>query len=328
MTVTGKPNSALSESIRLMLELHKLFLANKPDSVEADELRGEMEHYWWRLSENEQAILEGLSADLNTIGTDRRTSDISLPADETNEFKHFVESNEWHKVLEITRSNELLLAPNAVANIRGVAWMQLGFPLIALVFFEELERFGKLDPIAEIWYLTGRIKAKQILESIPRAQEIAATEQNPLLLMKAAHILSLAAEQIETPDRRKLRQTAIALAKRSIDLLNRVDTQTLSLPEQDILDIERVATLLHLAFDLALEGDLPSAQARCEEVLRFNPDNSDARLLLAWIMRDQNEQKANDMFFSGLANRLSAALPQHLSVGGSTSWAAEAFTHN
>lgn len=304
MSNAAQVKRSFSEAVRLQLDLYRLFQLGHPNSAEADEVRGELEHHWWQLNESEQSLLEGLSADLNNLNAERQLAEDSPAADQTDQFRHAVETNDWKCVLDLTRDNESQLSRSAAANIRGVAWMHLGFPSAALEFFQEMARLGPLKPLQEIWLITSQIMAGRVLDAVPRALEIAAHEQDPLLMMNAANVLSIAADR--TDSNREMRKIAINLAIRSLELLKHVDSQKLDPASQEILRNEKSTTLLRLAYDLALDGQFQHAQTLCQDILVLDPNNLEASLLLGWLVRDQNQQHASKLFFGGFSGRLSS----------------------
>lgn len=319
------PKSALAEFVRLQLELHKLFQVGRQDSNEADNVRSEMEHYWWQLSEREQALMEGLSADLFTIGGAREINKIESPFT-ANNLQRIVETGDWPKVLESIRDHEASFPPFAAAYLRGVAWMHLDFPEVALEFFAEMNRHEKPDPAQEIWQLQCQILAGRLSQAIPRALEIASSEQNPLLLMKASHILSLAGEKAKGDKQMELLRLAIQTAEQSLASLQDLPL-SVGDAERDLLEIQQVATLLHLAQDYALQGEAQLAQQACQRALNIDPSNVDARVLLGWLVHDSNRQRANEIFFEGFSGRLSLNA-RGLPTMASPTWSTELFSHS
>lgn len=176
------------ESLQLLRESHFLAVAGKDEGSEADAVREAMERLWWRLSETEQQRLEGLSADLHSIGENRAVR-AAVPNEIAKACKAAIASANWDRALTILREHESELPPHEVAAMRGVAWGHFGRHEIASLFFAEASRL-KPDGIAlKCIYLRTLVRAGQPVEAREQALHIAKTTADSLELLLAADVL-------------------------------------------------------------------------------------------------------------------------------------------
>jgi hypothetical protein len=143
--MTSRPQRssiAFRDYVQLLLQLHNEMSTGDPDGERADEIRDEMDRPWSEMTEAEHGLVNGLSADLYTIGTNRPKPERQPPQDVLERFKEAIEALNWPVVLELTREHEQGFDAAQVAEMRGVAWMHLGVPQVALQFFEERMRLG------------------------------------------------------------------------------------------------------------------------------------------------------------------------------------------
>jgi hypothetical protein len=109
--------------------LHRLFLEGKGESDEADALRDQMDEPWEALTEEQRALVSGLTADLNWI---RREPARSHPerdevlTEDLPKMGAAIEAGDWRVVLEILRRAAPRLARPYVAELRARAWEGLG----------------------------------------------------------------------------------------------------------------------------------------------------------------------------------------------------------
>lgn len=68
MSDPSPKTAAFVESMRLLLELHRLFVEHRDESPEADALREAMDAPWYAMTEDEQQRIRQLSAELYDIG--------------------------------------------------------------------------------------------------------------------------------------------------------------------------------------------------------------------------------------------------------------------
>ena len=132
-------SAAFQESVRWLLALHDVMSAGRSESPEAEDLRTRMEKPWYAMADEEQELIDGLSADLYTIGQPRAVSTLVADQD-TAEFERLINEKSWASALEFLRDHEAQLPPDDVACIRGICWASLDQPAVADRFFLEALR--------------------------------------------------------------------------------------------------------------------------------------------------------------------------------------------
>ena len=116
--------SAFSESVRMLLELHRLFIRGQDEGAEADALRDAMDPPWYAMTDDEQRLVRKLSAHLYCVG-DRSTT--APPAFEIQQaFAQARRDEKWEEVLDLLRDHPGLAAPRDRSLLRGQAWAGLG----------------------------------------------------------------------------------------------------------------------------------------------------------------------------------------------------------
>ena len=116
--------SAFSESVGLMLKLHRLFLRGQDEEPEGEALRDAMEPHWYAMTEDEQRLVRKLSGHLYCVG-DRITA--APPAFEVRQaFAQARRDERWVEVLDLLRDHPGLAAPRDRLLLRAQAWAGLG----------------------------------------------------------------------------------------------------------------------------------------------------------------------------------------------------------
>lgn len=119
--------------------LHRLFLEGKGESEEADELRDRMDEPWETLTVEQQALVSGLTADLNWIRREPVRAEAARDVVLTEDLPKLgaaIKIGEWRSVLEILRRAAPYLARQKVAEFRAQAWEGLGDHDSARLFSE------------------------------------------------------------------------------------------------------------------------------------------------------------------------------------------------
>ncbi|MGH7139047.1 MAG: hypothetical protein ACREHD_25150 [Pirellulales bacterium] len=206
---------AFFESLGLLKRLHLLSLAENDQGDEADVIREAMERLWWRLSDVERDRLDGLSADLYSIG-ENRPAPARVGDDVTKSFEAAISSGKWDDALEVLRQHEAALPPSDVAALRGVAWGSLGHHNIAALFFAEAVRLRPDDINPKCLYLRALVRAGERERAKEEATRLADAANNSCDLLLAADVL-FDCEQPESaePNVETLRRIA-ALAERAL----------------------------------------------------------------------------------------------------------------
>lgn len=134
-------SSTLSSFVDQLLDLHQLALIEKDGEDTADAIRARLESVWSQLSEAEQRLTTGLSADLYTLGTTA-----AVPATVPHSFHDRVTKllaaeapplDDWCDFLEQLRSTQASVAADQAAYLRARAFLALGLPRVALEFVDD-----------------------------------------------------------------------------------------------------------------------------------------------------------------------------------------------
>lgn len=176
-----------SQSVGLLRELHLLTIEGRDESEGADQIREAMEAPWRQLSSEERTRLEGLSADLYSIG--ETITSPAIPSDRgAVEFEQAVLSRDWDKALELLR-RQRVLQPANVAALRGVVWTELGHAEIAALFFAEAYRLGPLNTDFKANYLRSLVHSGRTGEARRQALDGIDNTTNPYEVLLSAEIL-------------------------------------------------------------------------------------------------------------------------------------------
>ncbi|MBI2808349.1 MAG: hypothetical protein HYX68_25455 [Planctomycetes bacterium] len=137
-------NANYRSEIRAILRLHRLWLAGKGESAEADALRDATDGHWELLSEFERKRIRGLSEDLNSLESqlpDQAATEISAQAcRKLPESYAARQLGEWDRALEILRMCENAAPLALISYLRGSIWLEAGDPEVASVFIEHATR--------------------------------------------------------------------------------------------------------------------------------------------------------------------------------------------
>jgi tetratricopeptide (TPR) repeat protein len=152
--------------VRLLYDLHVAMREGWDESAEGETLRERMEHPGSRLSSEEIASLNGISADFYSL-TDQ-TSAIPAPitADVMADLDHAMqarESREFDTALRLLRKHSQHIPPASLAYLRGRIWLAAGEYQIAAAF---LQRASDLDPEnSNFTYISAELAASLILST-------------------------------------------------------------------------------------------------------------------------------------------------------------------
>lgn len=205
----------------LLKELHRLISEGKGDSDEADAVREEMDEPWWKLTQEEQARLNGLSADLYML----QGAEVfePLPQEErTRErlgaaLKEAKDRRDWQQVLALLRKGPVYLSPDEIAFIRAEAYKELGHLDTALMFID-YAAMSKPQNVIYDW------KATEILLRLGRFDEVRLRTdkqlQNkdlvPVFLIQSASFMVGVARHRSTEEASSLYQQAIKLLRHAL----------------------------------------------------------------------------------------------------------------
>jgi tetratricopeptide (TPR) repeat protein len=129
--------------VRGIHELHRLSVAGRDESPEADSVRDAMDDPWEAMSDVERKRASGLSEDLFSI-SDPPTSNMLEMNSQSDQILFDVLSaqrrGEWDAALELLRRSDKYLPPALASYIRGSIWEAAGDAETASIFFEHALR--------------------------------------------------------------------------------------------------------------------------------------------------------------------------------------------
>jgi len=162
-------SNAFHTSVDLLLRLHELMKTGKGDTEDADELRDRSVRPWYEMSEEEQELVRGLSADLYSIGVESQGSPLEI---ESTYYQRLLKDEHWSEALDFLRANETQIPTHAVAHQRGYCWSQLGFPQAAFPFFGEAARLAPDEPFILSCYLQSSLEVNRVKDALSIARKI------------------------------------------------------------------------------------------------------------------------------------------------------------
>jgi hypothetical protein len=176
MSAPATKTAAFVESTHLLMALHRLFLEQKDESSEADELRDTMEAPWYAMTEEEQRRIRQLSADLYTIGD--RTLAAPPPGPEPSAaLGRALDAGDWDAVLALLQEHPGLAPPAERAHLRAMAWAGLAVPIAAVAFHEDALRASALAapaPVVSPSHTTSKPSPGRIFPRLGRVEREAA----------------------------------------------------------------------------------------------------------------------------------------------------------
>lgn len=146
--VRSRPEyAALVESL---LELHDLIRKGLCDSADADEVRDRMDHPWAKLTDEERRRIDGMSADLYTLGPESPIQHARENRFISNELSAklapLIMNRAWDRVLDLLREAPSEISWDLAAQYRAEAYAKLGEESIAKRFLAEAWRLNPQLP--------------------------------------------------------------------------------------------------------------------------------------------------------------------------------------
>ncbi|WP_425614604.1 tetratricopeptide repeat protein [Anatilimnocola sp. NA78] len=284
-------DAAFQKSVELLLQLHRLTLAGQDETEAADALRDQMETPWYAMTTKDQIRVDALSADLYSIRKEetplRSTS--SAPANFAAEVQALTAKEDWDGILDRIREHESSLEGRDVAYVRGLCWAHLGEPNVAIEFLTEAGRLRDLTEWEEVLLLTCFVRAGRACDALGRAQEIQGmSSSDPQLLLKAAEVFSMAAEESPSEHAAEYRRAAIDCAERALHRLE-LDSETHT--------SFAVSGLFHLAMNFAQLGNHDKALEACRRSLAISPEDPDTLMLHGFLTFDNFPEARRAIFF-------------------------------
>jgi len=161
--------------------------------------------------------------------------------------------------------------PAEASLLRGVYWVHLQHPDIAIRFFYEAERQGGREEVQEVLLLSCLILVGRFDEALVRAERIRDGFGGPAALLKGAEVFALASEQVQGAEAEAFRRASIEMAERALKL------PAENGKSQELVDAMAPGVLLHLALNYDALGERERARQACAEALRRDPHSLNAR---------------------------------------------------
>lgn len=267
----------------LLLDLHREMKGGRGEEPHADELRQQMAELWYRLTEEECALFDELSADLYVI-EGKRVVEPLAPGETIEsvmrELQMAFVTQESRRALALLR--KLPTADSLTAYAQGRCWERLGFLRSAVCFYDFASK-QQPKAIYEILALDALVRGGLVEEAVRRAQEIEL--RSPVqgsLLLEAASVLHRTAAKAAEPDRRAVYQRVVTMVERAWD-----DAAT--------RPVTRAAGLVAAGFSYLHLGDKDKALLSFDRAVAAYP--SEATLLprgLALLDADQQARALRD----------------------------------
>lgn len=294
--ISAKPNSRLGPLDQLVagtVELHRLIAAGLCDSDEADAVRDEMDGPWVRATDSERKIVDGLSADLNGLTMPPNPAVGTTDAN-VKRYRSADADGRWFDAIDAIRDEEPRLPPGLANLLRGVCWSHAGFPEAGEVFFDAA---ASVETPAE-WRLPScRIANLLHQQKVSQAAELAQLaikrSNDPDTLRLACQALAAHADELAGEESANLHRQAIALGE---SLLARAGPNEAN----DADRAQTISVMLALALSHIALGQQQRALEIGQQATSLDPNCADAKLLHAWLTRDQSPAAANAEFGKSL----------------------------
>lgn len=274
MNPTAPISADLAELARLTLALQQQTSAATDDSSEADAIRDRMEEPWSRLSALEMELADGLSADLYSLSDEEFP-----PVDKSErilgeeELKRAWDSHDWPSVLTLVRYGPAFLTRDQIACIRGICWLELGQPEVALAFLELASKItpGNVDYRIMVAHVAAQIGDAEKTEQLISGIDDLGSMTGPLQKLQLAGALFALADRL-TDDR------AIDVENRVVQLIDEAFRAGDLAAKIAASTAARYWLMLGIC---QLDLDNPrDAEFALRKVLQLQPWNRQAQLLL------------------------------------------------
>lgn len=200
MIVRTSPSVSYSMWLKRILDAHASRAWDAEATVVREREDEELNDVWTEINDYHKQRLWGLSADLNTL-RDRETwvesdwppmTKEELGRAQTEAFQR----KKWDAFLECLRRPPRFLPRVRVDLLRGRAWMEMGHPEVALLFFDNAERLEPGNPIYGVLALECLKAVQDWPEVLNRCEAYVADAATPArLLFRAADALHVYANQ-------------------------------------------------------------------------------------------------------------------------------------
>ena len=231
------------------------------------------------MTQEDQVRVRGLSADLYSIGAEFSSSPVSDKS-VVEQLLQLIETGEFRMALDVCRENRSSISAPELAFARGLCWLRLNQPHVAVEFLREAVRLSPGEPTFEATLLVALHKAGLSEELKRRTQQHASPSANPVLALLSAQLGYSDAQDLADHERRARYLELLATADRAIDLAKEAKADR-------VLEQLLGAVYLCVAMIHGELGQREAARQACLDALRVNPDNKNAVMLLGWLDFEQ-----------------------------------------
>jgi tetratricopeptide (TPR) repeat protein len=160
-----------------------------------------------------------------------------------------------------------------VAYLRGLAWSRLGEWSAAVEFFQEAVRVSPYQQSGYIHcYLGALLALDRAEQAITLAEQVAAEDRDPLLLLDAAEVFFVRSTELNDAHMESMLRLARNTAQRGLRLAAEAK-------QSDMLREQCVRTHLWLALDHARMNDSKSAEAAVDAARSLHSDELSVLLI-------------------------------------------------
>jgi tetratricopeptide (TPR) repeat protein len=267
-----------------LLRLHRQIADGQGDSDAADILRDQLDVLSGELSESDDSLLRGLSADLYTLGQTLAASppvDVGLIA----QFQHFEAAEDWPALLASLRTAQSQIAVHYAQFMRGVCWAQLGQLDVGIAFLRDASRLAPTESTVKTWLLAVMMQANRTADALALAESIDPLSTDVELLLTVAITLFVAAEQSPFSEAESAHGRAIAAADRAIHATLKV--QLTNSARHSLFTV-----YLHKSLSHDHLNQMALARNCCAKAIELYPHDAAAKLLQDWLRRNEPDAAA------------------------------------
>lgn len=296
--LTFHTNPAYAASVELLHRLHVLMRDGKDDE-EGDRIREAMEAPWYKLSDEEQERINGMSADLKTLEPNSPIRHPAAPVVRPMDFRQALGeaygTGNWEVALELLRTRPECISLDQATYLRSRCWEELGDIETARLFYDFGAQFNDNLEAARLLFLFrhGRMsEARQHALSVADRGDVASTD----LRRVAGQVVFSDSRAQDTDQRMRDLQVAAHLLSGSL-------TQT------DVNDATHSVTLALLGLCYHQLGRKVEAAQIYDQAIAIDPH--DDRLLVArgLLDYDVNPERAMNDFKTAVAHQTHLVWP-------------------
>jgi tetratricopeptide (TPR) repeat protein len=195
-------------TVRGLRELHRLTVAGRQDSPEADAVRDATDASWEVLTGVEKKRISGLSEDLYAITDSPQAAPRELNPQVQSRLVDVDQARqrgEWDRALEILRRWAASIEPSVLSYLRGFTWLGAGDPETAALFFEHASKLQPengpylamfLDTMNRFNPVEARRRASEILEAPDRYEPVVVAFATDVVLDSVPSLPRVEASQL------------------------------------------------------------------------------------------------------------------------------------